>query len=432
MGRTLHAIRIPVFAAILLLAMLATLELGATAAFHWFEDWPSRESIQRSLDEVNAAEASTEKPDDRRWSNVLHPYLGYVRNPLRTPRRVNRRLVDASINEFGFFGASPLSAKGDDVARVVITGGSVAEELFLYAGETLARELEAAGAFDGRKVEVLSLSMAGFKQPQQLIAVSYLLLLGAEFDAVVNIDGFNEVVLPFTDNAPLNVAPSYPFRWNALAADSNDAGISLLVARITESSTELEAWRGFFSRFPLRHSAFALASWSLLRTGLEGEANRLEAELRDQLGGSLKNRPSMRGPPLRFESNEALFDDSVEVWKRASIQLWHLCRSHDIAYLQLLQPNQYVRGSKPFTPSERKVAILPIRNPTRIAAEAGYARLIAAGGGLTEMGLPFFDITDIFERVVEPIYRDSCCHYRDLGYQMIVRRIARELGPAPP
>ena len=101
-------------------------------------------------------------------------------------------------------------------------------------------------------------------------------------------------------------------------------------------------------------------------------------------------------------------------------------------YLHALQPNQYVPGSKPFTPFERKVAILPAQNATRRAAEAGYPKLISAGSHLAEMGLPFLDLTRIFEKVEEPIYRDGCCHYHTRGYDMIASRIAQKLAPTSP
>ncbi len=429
-GRRNHVIRVSAFATLLLFATLASLEIGATVAFAWFEDWPPLDWIQESLDDVKPAETTSGEPADRRRGSVLHPYMGYVRNPLHLPRRVEQRLADVSINEFGFLGPSPLAAKHADVARVVVTGGSVAEGLFVYSGEWLAHELEASGAFDGRSVELVSLAIAGFKQPQQLIAVSYLLLLGAEFDAVVNIDGFNEVVLPYTDIIPFNVAASYPFRWNAMAIDSIDAETALAVARIGRAEMELETWRGFFSAFPLRHSAFALASWHVVNTRINGKRIRLEGELREKIVASVDTRPSMRGPPAQFESNDALFENSVEIWRRASMQLWQLCRSQGIAYLHVLQPNQYVTGSKPFTPAERKIAILPSSNPTRLAAEAGYPRMIAAGPDLLEAGLPFVDMTDIFERIEEPIYRDGCCHYHDYGYRLIASRIAVELALA--
>ncbi len=428
MGRRTRVIQVAAFAALLLLATLALLELGAAAGFALLDDWPSRASIESSLDTADEPETTGDAPATRRRSSVLHPYLGFVRDPVRLPRRVNRRLPDAAINEFGFFGPSPMAAKGANVARVVITGGSVAEEFFLYAGEALARELEASGAFGGRSVELVSLAMAGFKQPQQLIAVSYLLLLGAEFDAIVNLDGFNEVVLPFTDIVPMKVAPSYPFRWNALAIDTIDVDTAQAVAQIGETLTALESWRGFFGRVPLRHSAFALASWHAVSTQLEAKRVRLEGVLREKLAASAHSRPSLRGPTAEFASDDRIHQASVELWKRASIQLWQLCQAQHIAYLHALQPNQYVAGSKPFTPAERTIAIRPSGNTTRIAAEAGYIRMIAEGANLREMGLPFFDLTDLFEHEAEPVYRDGCCHYYDRGYELIADRIARELA----
>jgi len=429
-------IRAFAFVALLAFATLALLELGARLAFAWLEDWPSQASIQESLADVDvdvdadveSPEQTDQKPPKQRRGNVLHPYTGFVRNPLYVPKHIARQLPEAAVNEFGFFGPSPLTPKGDNVARVAITGGSVAEELFVYAGDVLAQELEASGAFGGRSVEVLLLGMAGFKQPQQLITVSYLLLLGADIDAVVNLDGFNEVVLPVTEIAPLNVAPSYPFRWNGLAINSIDAETAMAVARIGESLAKLESWRRVFSRFPLRYSAFALASWNALQNHLDAERIGLEVELRHKLAASLESRPGLRGPPAHFDSNDAITDAAVAIWKRASIQLWQLCQSHGVAYLHALQPNQYVPGSKPFSASERKVAILKSQNILRLSAEAGYRGMIANGPELQALGVPFLDLTGLFGQVEQPIYRDHCCHYHRLGYRLVASRIAEQLA----
>jgi len=43
--------------------------------------------------------------------------------------------------------------------------------------------------------------MPGFKQPQQLQVLTYFLSVGQEFDMVVNIDGFNDVVWALNNNA---------------------------------------------------------------------------------------------------------------------------------------------------------------------------------------------------------------------------------------
>ena len=86
----------------LLCATLVSLELGTRLAFAWFEDWPTLASVQASFDDPNEPETNRERSPGELSSNVLHPYLGYVRNPLHIPKHIRRGLPDASINGFGF------------------------------------------------------------------------------------------------------------------------------------------------------------------------------------------------------------------------------------------------------------------------------------------------------------------------------------------
>jgi hypothetical protein len=62
-------------------------------------------------------------------------------------------------------------------------------------------------------VEVVRLALGGYKQPQQLMLLSHLLALGERFDAVVELDGFNEIVLPIVENVPKDVAADFPRSW---------------------------------------------------------------------------------------------------------------------------------------------------------------------------------------------------------------------------
>ena len=39
----------------------------------------------------------------------------------------------------------------------------------------------------------VNLALFGYKQPQQLTTLAYLMSIGGQFDLVLNIDGFNEV-----------------------------------------------------------------------------------------------------------------------------------------------------------------------------------------------------------------------------------------------
>ena len=418
------------FAAMLLLSTLAAIELGALALIHFTPDrFPPRSAIRASL-EQRAPES--DDPAELSPSNVLHPYTGFVRNarPGRT-HQVNRLQVDDEVNPFGFFGKSPLAPKDDDVVRIALTGGSVAEELFLYARDTMASELAASGTFGSRKIEIVSAAVAGFKQPQQLMALNYLLVLGAPLDVVINLDGFNEVVLPFTDNVPLDLAPSYPFRWRTVAAKGIDPGAAILIAQIAESERDLRQWQTLFDRAVLRHSSFVLASWQVMRERSETSRSELQGELRERLGTN--TTPESGGPPFDRTTyggaKNALFTHSAAIWRRSSEALAGLCASRGIAYFHFLQPNQYVDW-KPASDRERKTAVSPRLNSTRYGAESGYRMLIAEGARLRSGGVRFLDLTGMFAGETEPVYRDNCCHFFARGYQAIARRIAVEIAAA--
>ena len=61
---------------------------------------------------------------------------------------------------------------------------------------------------------VVTLGIAGYKKTQQLLALAYFLSLGAEYDLIINLDGYNDIVLPITDNYSFGVNPFFPRAWN--------------------------------------------------------------------------------------------------------------------------------------------------------------------------------------------------------------------------
>ncbi len=377
-------LRAAALAAALVVATVAAIEVASLSLLAFSERFPSRAELRRALDEASRKPAEPAAPvgdtaPETEPGRVLHPYIGYVRkyNP-GGANRVNRLVVKVPVNEYGFFGPSPIEPTSADAVTVAVTGGSVATELFLYGRGALRSVLEASPAFAGKTIRIVSLALGGFKQPQQLMALSYLLTLGAPFDVVVNLDGFNEVVLPFTDNVPQRIFPYYPFRWRALAAAAIDPETAALIAQVFEARASARRLDRFFSRSPFRQSAFALALWHTLSEGRRFEEAAREGDLRNRLAQDAKptvqeRGPSYDGPPMQ------LFADSVAVWKRSSLQMWRLCRAIGVTYVHILQPNQYVAGSKPFASVEREVAILPRENSTRVAAGYGYPLLIAVG-----------------------------------------------------
>ncbi|MBX3027759.1 hypothetical protein KF840_22925 [bacterium] len=342
---------------------------------------------------------------------MAHPYFGYVVDP-RSP----------GINPYGFFRASPLTTRSPDRYVVAFFGGSVADQVFTLGQRALIAALRRDPAFAHRHIEVLSTALGGYKQPQQLLVLAELLALGAQFDAVVNLDGFNEIDAA-ADNVQDGVNPFYPHHWQVQAQHVLDRDQLRLVARIEGIRERREALRRQFAAWPaVGHSAFLLALWEALDRR-ELAALRRETAALDAATASQAKPPQVSGPPFAFADPEAMFTELVEVWARASLAMDSLCRGQGIEYLHFLQPNQYFEGSKVLNETERRIAWdADVAAAGRVTA--GYPLLVARGRELAGQGVDFHDLTMLFHDEAGDIYADTCCHFTPRGAERVAEAIA--------
>lgn len=428
-----RAIRTSAVALGVVLVTAVLLELGSRALLGLLSDrWASRAQVQASLElPARTPEARAPGPEERRpappWmqDHILHPYLGFVRNPALAEHRLNGIPVHVAVNRYGFFGPDPLVQRPGLAFRVALFGGSVALELFLEARAVLERQLAADVTLAARRIEIVCLALDGMKQPQQLLALAWLLTRGARFDAVVNLDGYNEVALPFAENARLHVASDYPRSWRAYAARVQSVDTTILVGRLAAEREQIETLRARFAAAPWRESGFALLVWHALHRRYLSEQTRLEAQLRSLLQEEAGPGPELTGPVDAPATDAALLEALVRTWQAASREMAHLAQANGMLYLHFLQPNQYLAGSKALTPRERATARSPARDRYRQGAELGYPRLVAAGAELARAGIAFHDLTGLFRDEPGEIYKDHCCHYTPRGYQRVATEIAR-------
>jgi hypothetical protein len=366
---------------------------------------------QRSAGELGTAgEGGVPMRDGR----LLHPYLGYVMDPRLAAPGVARAGLDRLSVELGFpRNRAPVLLPRDPARAVIgVFGGSVADILAVSGADALREALADAPRFRGREIVVLSLAAPGYKQPQALMTLNYLLALGAHFDAVVNLDGVNDLALPDAELAPLGVAPFYPRGWYTRAADLGPE-LRLAVGRVALLENFRRGAADFFSRAPWRWSRTAGLVWSLADRQL---ASRVATAERAVLARPRGHDAQAQGPRL-----EDGVDDRTRVarvWQRSSLQMARLCEGLGIAYFHFLQPNQYVPDSKPLGEAERRVAFRA-DSPMRAPVADGYARLRAAGAELAAQGVAFHDLSDVFRDVREPVYVDDCCHLNGLGNRLL-------------
>ena len=185
---------------------------------------------------------------------VPHPYLGYSGRPGSLPWG-----GPPAFNDFGMLsvGGRPYPyVKKDNEFVVAVLGGSVAEIFSHHSEGDLNKFLDERGF--AASVVLINLATGGYKQPQQLYHLIFALLAGFQFDAVLNIDGFNEIVLA-ADNLTQSINPIYPSSFHmgimakSQAAQWDYETVTVFMERHENYRTE-ETILSLLSRAPLRYS----------------------------------------------------------------------------------------------------------------------------------------------------------------------------------
>ncbi len=223
-----------------------------------------------SWDQLQSQRLALLKDVDGPRANIVsevHPYVGFVERP--RAESTYRRFADdqpVPVSSFGYLDdKEPIQTRQPDRVIVGILGGSVACHFAINGSARLGKELGSSPEFAGKEFVFVNLALSGYKQPQQLMTLAYLLTLGAQFDLVVNIDGFNEVALYELENAGHHIFPAFPRSWQARIS-SADPAILLITTKLLIIEERRNALARWCSKIPLRYSVLCNLGWRLLRS----------------------------------------------------------------------------------------------------------------------------------------------------------------------
>ena len=337
--------------------------------------------------------------------------------------------IELQPNNHGFWSTVdyPYRSDPNEVYTIGVFGGSVAQWLAVQGGEYLENEVARIPELRGRRVQIVNLALGGYKQPQQVHTLAYFIAIGQRFDLVLNVDGFNEVALPYTDNAPKNVHHSLPRAYpRSVAAVSSLADASTIAWLYRGQSLKRSAryWdeksrQRFSAALYLMASRLSLIFKSLL----QDHASKMPAASEAEKTAFF----TLKGEPDQGKVEAHLL---IDLWADSSLLMRSLAESHGAHYIHVLQPNQYHSG-KTFSNEEKRIAYNP-NHPYAKPVRLFYPALIKESRSLVDKGVTFIDASSIFDDVEEVIYADACCHYNDQGNHLlvdaIVSRLARELS----
>ncbi len=365
--------------------------------------------------------------DNRHRQEILHPYMGYVIDYHDT-RCSGHGFCDDMMRSYE---NAPVTPKSEDDYMVGVFGGSFAAQTTILSSEGfLAERLRTLPGLADKRILVQTIALGGFKQPQQLMALNWFLSLGAEFDLVINLDGFNEVALPPTENVPTGTNPFFPRIWHNRVRVPRDLSLLAVYGEI-EYQKSLRARRAErLNESPWRFSVLRNLVWKSRDKRILSRISERELFAQSYLARNTHLRPLVvTGPRYDWESTASFYGDLAASWARASRQMHDVATGQGILYFHFLQPNQYLAGSKPFSETERREHILEAQ-PYRLGVENGYPLLIEKGRELKRDGVSFVDLTGMFSENTETLYSDACCHLSREGYDLVVREIVESMRPS--
>jgi len=389
--------------------------------------WATYQTIRKEIIEPSTSTMVEESGIfyDGKGVQVLHPYLGTVSTPKPA---VNPKAN--WVSEYGFRGEGlmpPLSPKTNNNVIVGIFGGSFAAGTSLKAKNVLREYLQRLPQYQNKEFLIHTIAWGGYKQPQQLLALAYFLSLGGYFDIVINLDGFNEVVLPAVENVPKQVFPFFPRDWFGKVYTFRDSSMLAMIGKIAFFTEKQKDWAKLFIQTPLRYSILSNLVWDYYNNLLNNQIVNYEIEFTQyKIPKMTKLSYLVTRPTFHYANDNELSQDLATMWRRSSIQMYNLCFQNGSQYFHFLQPNQYVVNSKILSREELQTAFQS-DHIYKKWVELGYPYLIKEGEYIKQQGIRYYNLSMIFANNTEPLYVDTCCHLNEKGSEIIAETIGKIL-----
>ena len=362
----------------------------------------------------------------------LHPYFGYVSKHDRA-LKFSFSTVATNPNNYGFYStySYPFKKQREKQFVIGVFGGSVAMSLSLFELDyhILTQSLQQLPSFKDKEIIVLSFANGSYKQPQQLLLLSYFLSIGQDFDMVINVDGFNEVALSYLNNQhgidiampnQLVIMPLVQLANRDLSPEQLSLTLDILQSksRVKSALARLENCR--------LATCYALNWLQLKYVSRQHDKELMRfSQLQESIRPNDNSLVKIDGPATPLDDSLAL-QQIGSLWAESSVMMKNTLDSRHASYFHFLQTNQYQDTGRKFNAEDHKIAFDP-PSPYAVAARKGYPVLLARADSLKSSGIHFFNGINVFDNLSETVYSDNCCHYNEVGYAAFWRFISKSI-----
>lgn len=379
-------------------------------------------------------EPIAETQQGRLTGDGLHPYFGPTHRqgyPFDIPEPLRENASSPArvpTNNFGFASTHnyPFVKTSPNQFVIGMFGGSVGAWFCQVGAQRLVEDLNANAFFSSREIVPLCFSHEGYKQPQQLLVLSYFLSIGQTFDLLLNIDGFNEVALStFNNERGLDVSMPSAMHLDPLMNLVNQATLTPAKLR---SLAAISEYKERINRLVDRLQRNRVAAINFVLERLHRSATtsyRAELARFSRLPSNPSDASLILATPSVTERDEATaLADAARSWSESSTLMHAMLAARGVPYFHVLQPNQYFT-TRTFGAEEARVARSDA-SPFRKPAQNGYPLLVAESEHL-KTRVNFLNATGVFDRESAAVYMDDCCHYTLRGNHILADAIARHI-----
>jgi hypothetical protein len=414
-----------------LFLLFTFLELGSLL-FYWSknnkffytrrqDDATQNQNLNLELGSLRVGESIVER---------LHPFFGYVQKPGDIP---HLKKYDIRYNNYGFISAYdyPFIKQNENQFIVGVFGGSVASIYSVHEikNKILETTLQQLPELKNKDLIILSLATGGYKQPQQLLVLNYMLALGQTFDLVINIDGFNEVALSNLNNQSQLawMMPSGTHIFGLASLSNNSLSTETLDNLLKTKSIKPQLTTAITQQEQCNlascYTLYYIYS-QLLQKKYQQAISNFEAEHKEQIPSLFSEQsPFYFYPQNSALSNAELYDAVAKNWEETSFLMSQILAKRQIPYFHFLQPNQYYPTQRQFSKAEQRIAWSET-SPYGEAVKVGYPDLLKRVESLQSRGVNIVNSVAIFDPIDDIVYVDNCCHYNDVGNRVFSEDIA--------
>ena len=357
---------------------------------------------------------------------VLHPYIGYT---VEGQKRDKNCVGDDCYSRIKLDWDKPFVKRSADKLIVGVLGGSVAVgTIHGIEANYYQDKLKQLPEYKDKEIIVYNLAAGGFRQPQQLMILNYYYYLGAEFDVIINLDGFNDVVIPITEYINFKSHPSFPRNWGHRVSDTLSPELINLYVDKKGLQNEQVSSATFMTNPWSRNSPLSNLIWTIKHNRYGNKLSVLDQQIASFSDSETDQHSYEKvGPDYVFSGWDNLYQYSVDLWANSSQLIHATVQAKGARYFHFLQPNQYVEGSKPIMPAEERAIAFVEKHGYGSVYKIAYPVIKNKIAWLRESNIPFYDLSNLYKDVKTAIYIDNCCHVNTQGSAMIVEKIVETI-----